>query len=412
MSYKKRTECAVCKSTNLKIIMEYGNVPLAGYFPKNLNSVLDFTYNMDLIYCEECSLVQTDSIIDGDVLFEDYRYMSSVGLSGHFKEVAKMLVEDFNPYNLLEIGSNDGVLLLPLVELGVDAIGVDPASNVVDVALSNGCNVFKDYFSENFVVRNQFEKKFDMIVANNCFAHIDGIHSIVRGAKLALSENGRMVIEVHYIKDLIEKNQYETVYHEHLYYYSVSSLHNLFEQYGMTIERVDRIPIHGGSIRVIISNQDKELNSSIISILTEEKKSGLTSFDHFKNFGDVSRQHINKIKNKVADLKKLGSKIVGYGASGRGNIFCKLCNLDSEQIDYIVDESPERVGRFTPNTGIPIVSKKVLDDDYPDYIFIFAWNYSKMIIDKLKGRGFKFIIAFPDLVIVEDSKELDETIFI
>jgi hypothetical protein len=367
---------------------------------------------MDLVYCEGCSLVQTDSIVGGDVLFEDYRYMSSIGLSGHFKSVAKMLVEDFNPSNLLEIGSNDGVLLLPLKELGVDAIGVDPAGNVVNVALGRGCNVFKDYFSDIFVVENQFEKKFDMIVANNCFAHIDDIHSIVKGSKLALKDGGRMVIEVHYIKDLIDMIQYETVYHEHLYYYSVSSLHNLFSQYGMTIERVDKIPIHGGSIRVIISNQKMELNSSVITVLNEEKKSGLTSFDHFRYFGDLSRNHIDKIKNKVENLRKSGSRIVGYGASGRGNIFCKLCDLTPKQIDYIVDESPERIGRFTPNTGIPIVSKEILDRDNPDYVFIFAWNYSKMIIDKLKNKGFKFIVAFPELMILEDSEGLDEKIFI
>ena len=412
MSYKKRTECAVCKNTELKTIMQYGEVPLAGYFPADLKSVKDFTYNMDLVYCEECTLVQTDSMVDASVLFEDYRYMSSIGLSGHFKSVAKMLVDDFNPKNLLEIGSNDGVLLLPLQELGVNAIGVDPASNVVDVAISRGCTVYKDYFSEEFVRRNGLENHFDMVVANNCFAHIDDIHSIVKGVKLALKPEGRMSIEVHYIEDLINKTQYETVYHEHLYYYSVTALHNLFKQYGMTVERVDKIPIHGGSIRVIVNNQQLELNNHIATILNEETELGLTSFNHFKYFGETSLNHINLVKKTISELKENGAKIVGYGASGRGNIFCKLCDLSADQIDYIVDESPERIDRFTPNTGIPIVAKSVLDADQPDYVFIFAWNYSKMIIDKLKDRGFKFIIAFPEIVIVEDSKELDGKVFI
>ena len=412
MSYKKRTECAVCRNKELKTIMKYGEVPLAGYFPSDLDTVMDFTYNMDLVYCESCTLVQTDSMVDASVLFEDYRYMSSIGLTGHFNSVAKMLVNDYNPKDVLEIGSNDGVLLLPLQELGVNAVGVDPASNVVDVAIEKGCNVYKDYFSEEFVKQNSLENSFDMIVSNNCFAHIDDIHSIVRGAKLALKADGRMSIEVHYIKDLINKTQYETVYHEHLYYYSVTALNNLFKQYGMTIERVDFIPIHGGSIRVIVNNQDLESSNQINKILSEERELGLTSFNHFKHFGDISVEHINSVKNTISRLKNSGAKIAGYGASGRGNIFCKLCNLTPDLIDYIVDESPERMWRFTPNTGIPILPKSELENNRPDYIFIFAWNYSKMIIDKLKGQGFKFIIAFPELVIVEDSKELDEKVFI
>lgn len=412
MSYKKRIECAVCGNKELQTIMKYGDVPLAGYFPNNLDAVADFTYNMDLVYCEQCTLVQTDSIVDAGVLFEDYRYMSSIGLTGHFKSVAKMLVDDFNPKEVLEIGSNDGVLLLPLQELGVNAVGVDPASNVVDVAIAKGCNVYKDYFSEEFVKQNNLENRFDMVISNNCFAHIDDIHSIVRGSKLALKTGGRMSIEVHYIKDLINKTQYETVYHEHLYYYSVTALNYLFKQYGMTIERVDFIPIHGGSIRVIVNNKDLELSNQVNEILSKESELGLTSFNHFKHFGEISIKHINSVKSMVSMLKESGAKIAGYGASGRGNIFCKLCNLTPDTIDYIVDESPERMWRFTPSTGIPIVPKEELENNQPDYIFIFAWNYSKMIIDKLKGRGFKFIIAFPELVTVEDSKELDENIFI
>jgi hypothetical protein len=147
-------------------------------------------------------------------------------------------------------------------------------------------------------------------------------------------------------------------------------------------------------------------------MLAKEVKDGLTSVDHFLQFGQKSTDHINRVKQLVSSLKADGARIVGYGASGRGNIFCKLCDFNPSQIDYIVDESPERIGRYTPSTGIPIVSKQTLDEDQPDYVFIFAWNYSKMIINKLQGRGFKFIIAFPEPIIVDSGDSLDPSIFI
>lgn len=412
MAYKKRQSCAVCGSKELHTIMDYGKVPLAGYFPDSIETVNDHQYDMQLQFCSSCSLVQTDSVIDADTLFKDYRYMSSIGLSGYFTGVAKLLVERYNPHKVLEIGSNDGVLLLPLSQF-VDCVGVDPAHNVVAVAKERGCNVIEDYFNDQFVIKHGFEGQFDIVVANNCFAHIDDIHAIVKGAKLALTpEHGRMVIEVHYIQDLIDKSQYETVYHEHLYYYSVNAMARLFEGYGMSIESVERIPIHGGSIRVVVKNVANQTSAGVLVFMQQEVALGLTSLQHFQQFGQQSVEHINGVKELVKRLKSKGARIVGYGASGRGNIFAKLCDFKPSQIDYIVDESPERIGRYTPSTGIPIVSKETLDNDQPDYVLIFAWNYSKMIINKLQGRGFKYIIAFPEPVVVESGDDLDPKIFI
>lgn len=410
--YKKREKCAVCGNEHLNTVMGYGDVPLAGDFPslEELNS--DKKYNLDLQFCSKCSLVQTNSIIEADNLFKDYRYMSSIGLSKHFTEVARLIKERYNPSNLLEIGSNDGVLLIPLMKLGINCVGVDPAINISKVAKEKGCNVYNDYFNENFVDKENLHNKFDYIVANNCFAHIDDIHSIVKGVKKALKPNGYFSVEVHYIRDLVEQNQYETVYHEHLYYWSITALRELFKQYDMTIVDVDEIPIHGGSIRVFIKNSVEDSNKKILEYYDKEEKLGLTSLSYFNDFGKSSLNHINEVKDLLKNLKTQGYKIAGYGASGRGNIFCNLCDITPNIVDYIVDESPERIGRFIAGTHIPIVSPQHMMENKPDYVFIFAWNYSKMIINKLKGNGYKYIVAFPKVTVINDGITLSEKLFI
>lgn len=410
--YKTRKECAICKNLSLQTIMEYGDIPLAGNFPTKDELGKDAKYDLKLLFCPNCSLVQTNSIIDSEILFKDYRYTSSVGLGKYFTEVANMFKEKINPKTVLEIGSNDGCLLKPLNDLGIETLGFDPAVNVAKLGIDRGCNIITEYFNEEAVLKYKIENYFDLVVANNCFAHIEDIHSIVRGVKKSLKKDGYFVIEVHYIRDLIKENQYETVYHEHLYYYSVTALNELFKEYGMTITEVEEIPTHGGSIRVFIKNSKEDVNEEILSIYSKEKELGLTSYPYFKDFKKKTLEHIEEVKKTLADIKKNNKKIIGFGASGRGNIFCSLCKITPDVVDYIVDESPERIGRYTAGTHIPIVPFYEIDKNKPDYIFIFAWNYAKMIISKLEGHDYKYIIAFPEIKIVETKDQLDDKLFI
>lgn len=407
--YKKRNCCAICGSSNLETIIKYGEVPLAGDFPSNDELSVERKFDMDLLFCEECSLLQTDSVIDSSTLFKDYRYMSSIGLSNHFTSVAKYLMKrfDLNPSSkILEIGSNDGVLLKPLMNLGLNPIGIEPAVNISKFSIENGCNVINDFFSEDTAKKYFEEKEFDLIISNNCFAHIDDIHGIVKGVNTTLKKNGFFVIEVHYVKNLISQLQYDNIYHEHIYYYSLTSLNNLFKQYGMTIVDFEEIPIHSGSIRVVVENSLVVPPQHVIERYDEEKKEGLTSLNYYKSFAQDVNLHIETIRQKLVEFKNKGFRVVGYGASGRANMLCNLANLDRTLVEYIVDESPERCGRFIAGKHIPIVDKKHLFENRPDYILIFAWNFSKMIIDKLKGNNFKYIIGFPHITIVENSEEL------
>jgi SAM-dependent methyltransferase len=380
-------------------IVYLGNVPLAGHFPKQSELSNVNRYDLSLMFCNECKLVQTDSIIDSDVLFKDYRYMSSIGLSEHFKSVADMYKDKFNLNNqhkILEIGSNDGVLLEPLIKLGLNVVGIEPAVNISNIAVSKGCNVVNDYFNEVTALK-YFQEKFDLIISNNCFAHIDNIRSVVRGVKNILKNDKYFVIEIHYLKNLIDELQYDFIYHEHLYYYSLNSLNNLFKQFEMTIVDFEEINIHSGSIRVYVKNSFEEVPDKVQYRLDMEIKHGLTDANYFKNFGAKIKSHIISIKNEIKYLKDKNFKIAGYGASGRGNMLLNMCNITYNDIDYIVDESPERVNRYIPGVNIPIVSKEQLLENTPDYIFIIAWNYFDTINKKIENIGLynmKYILPF------------------
>ncbi len=417
MEYRVRECCAICKNKELYNIISFGDVPLAGDFPSKQELQNDRKYELSLQFCPNCYLVQTDSVVNANRLFRDYRYMSSIGLAGHFTEVASLLKKRFNldsHSSVVEIGSNDGVLQKPFMDLGVRCVGFEPSVNISKVARDKGCEVINDFFNQGNVLKYIDFQSVDLVVSNNCFAHIDDIHSIVQGVKSILREKAFFVIEVHYVRKLIDQMQYDNIYHEHIYYYSLQALRKLFEQYGMTIVDFDEIPVHSGSIRVFVKNAAEPIPSKVAEKLEEEKEAGLTEQKYYAEFANRVREHVANIKAKLIELRSNGSMIVGYGASGRANMLCNLCGLSTDLINYIVDESPERCDRYIAGVHIPIVSRDFLlkDDPRPKYIFIFAWNYAKMIMDKLGEYSFVFILPFPEMRIVSRYSELKDFVSI
>ena len=403
LDYQKRKKCAVCESKKLDTILSLGSVPLAGNFPKK-EELLDVKiYDLNLLVCKNCGLVQTDSIISPDILFKDYRYASSVSLSGHFKSVADMLDNkyDLKNSNILEIGCNDGVLMKPLRDKGAIVLGIDPAENIVKNAKNDGLNVICDYFNYDNAVKYNFENKFDMVIANNSFAHIPDIRDILKGINYSLKANGTFIFEVHYLNSLIELNQWDNIYHEHMYYYSVTAIEYFMKIFNMKIVDFEEIINHSGSIRVYVQKLEDNISVKKVIDKIEDEKSLYIKID---DFSKNTKIHIQSIKDFIKEFGN--NKIIGYGSSGRANMFCNIIGLNENDIDYIVDESPERYNRYIPKSNIPIISKDEMMFD-ADYVFIFAWNYANMIMKKLEKYNFKYIIAFPKIQIVNNYDELE-----
>jgi len=410
--YRERTQCAICGNKKLTNILSYGDTPLAGEFLLKDQINKEELYPLCFLFCDNCYLFQTDGFIDPDILFKDYRYLSSVGLTKHFESVSKYLIDEFelnNHSSVLDIGANDGVLLLPLMKEGINAVGIDPAVNVTKIARDKGCNIITDYFNEDNAKKYFKESSFDVVTATNSFAHIENIHEIVAGVKWILKPTGAFVIEVHYIKNLIDQLAYDNLYAEHIYEYSLNSLKNLFSIHDMTIVDYEEIPVHAGSIRVVIKPGAQEVSEKVNYQLNYEKKLGLISLSGFKKFSERVHAHRESLHVFLKSIANDGKKIIGYGASGRANILAHLADINTNIVEYIVDESPERFGRYLSRTHIPIYDKNYLDNDpeKPDYILIFAWNFSKMIIKKLQDQNYNFIIPFPYPRIVNSVEDLD-----
>ena len=406
MEYTKRTSCAGCGNTELITLLDLGSVPFVGEFPSKVDLDNQTRWSLQLVFCDKCKLVQTDSLINPKVAFKDYKYLSSVSLSEYFKEVANVLDKKYNVKgkDILEIGCNDGVLLEPLCELGANAVGVDPSESV-EIAKQKGLKVHRGFFSYNSHVT--FENKFDLVLSNNAFAHIIDIHDVVKGVNHVLKPNGEFVFEVHYLKSLIVENQWDNIYHEHIYYYSLTALNNIFKQYDMTIIDYEIIPIHSGSIRVTVSNSKQETPQKVLDKIDLESVT-ICDLSYLTQYSIDVKQHISDF-NKM--FYNLGKNVIGYGASGRAGIFCSMTELDAHDIEFIVDESPQRAGRYLSGTKIPIVDfehLQITNDimDNIDVIFIFAWNYSKMIIEKTKHLNCKYLVAFPTVQLVDSYEEL------
>ncbi len=410
-SFTPRIECASCGSLEIQPFIDYGNIPLAGYFPKKDELERTEKYPLALLYCSFCHLVQTNGMVSPEILFKDYRYLSSVGLSEYFRGVAQHLQKRFalSPkHRIVEIGSNDGVFLAPMMEIGCDIIGYEPSANVSKIAQERGCNIINDYFSVETARQHFDEGEIDLLFAANCFAHIDNIKSIVHGMKYLLKPGGHAVIEVHYVRSLVDELQYDFVYHEHAYYYSVTSLSNLFARNGMTLIEFEEIPVHSGSLRIYVRNQKEPIPAGVQERLDEEL-GDVASWDHYGTFAQGVNRHKEDLMRLLRSIKDDGRRIVGYGASGRANVLCNFCGIGTDLVDYIVDESPERYGRYIPNQNIPIKKKEYFNEDNGiTYVLIFAWNFTKMIMDKLKDRNLNFIIPFPEPHIVQSITQVQD----
>ncbi len=411
---KHVNKCRICKSKDLIDVLDLTNQPIPnGFLTKIQLKEKEEKYPLAVCFCNHCSLMQLRYLVNPKVMFDNYLYIPSASKTriSHFKNLAQEIKEltKFNEKSLIiDIGSNDGSLLTEFKNLGARTLGIDPAENLVKVADLSGIETVNDYFDSQVakkIVRKYGKAK--AILATNVIAHINDLYEVMKGGEILLEDNGIFLMQFPYTLDLIEKNLFDTIYHEHLSYFSLKSLIVLAQNSDLEIFDIEKSDLDGGSLKVYWkkkSNKKRKVNiDKINKILNEEKAYGLYDVKTYQDFTN----RIEKLKNnsikKLTSLKKKGKTIVGYGAAAKANVLLNYFGIDKKLIDYIVDSTPYKQGRFTPGSHIPIYPESKIYETNPDYILIFAWNFSKEIMDKnrkFKNNGGKFIFIEPEIKIV------------
>jgi methylation protein EvaC len=406
--------CSFCDSKRLGLVMDFGEVGLAGAFLKPEQFATERTFPMRLRFCRDCYAVQVTDKIPADLLFQNYFYFSSsIGtLREHFAGYAAEVTRRFlDPPNatVLEFGCNDGVLLRPLADQSIrTVIGVDPASNVVATIDDSRVKVINDYFTES--VAHQVVAEYghvDLIMANNVYAHIPDIQGTTRAVAEALHPDGVFAFEVHYLGKVINELQYDMIYHEHLYYYSLLSVIKHLARYDMMVFDVKSISIHAGSMRFYACKKGGKHGGSISPAVTaleaEERSRGYDRYETYLEFSNTVAAHRDRLVGLLAQLRRDGHRIAGYGASGRANTMIQYCGINHDHLDYMIDDAPAKAGFFTPKSHFEIFPSSVLErDDRPDYLLVFAWSFFEEIRNKNSkylAKGGRMILPLPEVSI-------------
>ena len=408
----KLTKCRICSNENLHDVLSLGMMPLANNFLKKEQiSAPEFVSPLGVIFCANCGLVQLSHVVSPNIMFRDYVYIPSTSktLIHHFAELAKKTVEKFNlPGDSLvvDIGSNDGTLLKLFKTHKVKVLGIEPATNIAKLAEANGIETINDFFNQRTALKVVGNKgKAKVITGTNVFAHVNDLDGFLKGIDILLEDNGIFIIEVPYLPDLLEKIEFDTIYHEHLSYFSIKPLTRLVEKFKMEIFDVERIGIHGGSIRVFVKRASASgpVSESVANLLALEQERKLDSIETYLTFATEVASIKERLLELLKRLKSEGKRIVGYGAAAKGNTLLNYCKIGTDILDYIVDNIPYKQGRYTPGMHIPVVPEERLTQDRPDYALILAWNFAEEIMakqQKYKELSGQFIIPVPNPQIV------------
>lgn len=409
MSYVHKDICRICKGRDLTRILSLGEHPPVDNFTTAAGASAEKRYPLDVYFCNGCSLVQLLDVVAEDELFHgEYAYFSSASapLVEHFRSYADDLKREYLESGdlVVDIGSNDGALLQFFTD-GYRVLGVEPSGNVAEVARKKGIETLDGFFGVDMakqIVTTHGKAK--VISANNVFAHIDDLDEIVGAVGELLTDDGVFVSESHYLLDLIEHAEFDTVYHEHLCYYSVKPLRHLFERFGMEVCDVRRVATHGGSIRVYARKKsDTPVMPSVQELLDLEAQAGLHALERFSSFQKEVEAIREKLVSLVRGFRAEGKVVTAYGAPAKSGTLLNFCGFTAEDLKYVTDTTPHKVGLLTPGSHIPVVSPDILKSETPDYILLLAWNYKDFILKKeqaLRDRGTKFIIPIPKVEIV------------
>jgi len=410
----RRTDCRGCGSHDLELVFSLKPSPIGdAYVTSEQVNVPQPCYPIDLHMCKLCGLAQIVDIIDPNVLYGDYIYVteSSLGLKVHFRDYSQTVISRCNlkPGSLvIDIGSNDGTLLSNFQKAGMNVLGIEPASHIAKEANLNGINTLDEFLSPQLATSIVTEYgSARLITSNNVFANIDDLKSWVEAIKILLSDDGVYVFESFYLADVINNMVFDFIYHEHLSAFSVKPIKLLFESIGLELIVVEHVQTKGGSLRYYVQSSEGPLvdDGSVEKFLASENNEGLYNKETYLAYSKKINQLKEKTQNILAKVKSDGKSIAGFGAS----ITCTTLIYHfeiGEYIDYLVDDNPAKQGRFSPGLHLPVYVSKVLNEKKPDYVLVLAWRFAdpfiKMNRDYLEAGG-KYIIPVPEFKVIEND---------
>lgn len=403
-----RRDCRGCGAADLEKILELGPTPLANSF---LKSPAEFasepSYPLDLYFCERCSLLQLLDVVNPEVMFRHYLYVTgtSTTIAAHNREYAKTVSDllGLSDSDLVaEVASNDGSLLKCFKALGMKTLGIEPATNLAASARAAGIDTVNEFFSSPVSETIRAARgEARAVIGNNVFAHVDDPADFLDGCRRLVADDGLVTIEVPYVGELLDRVEYDTVYHEHLSYFSITSMLRLCERVGLRAVRIDHVAVHGGSLRVYMSRSRRDHADAVKAMeAAEHQPDGAADVRRYRKFAEDARAHRSALKSMLTDLRGQGVRLAGYGAPAKGNTLLNYCQIGTDLLPFTVDKNPLKVGMYTPGMHIPVREPEALMEgpDAPSAVLILAWNFAEEIMQQqaaFRARGGRFIVPIP-----------------
>ncbi len=405
--------CRSCGQTNLAPVLSLGHTPLANALLTEAQlAEPEATFPLDLVFCPDCHLVQITETVPPETLFRNYFYFSSFSdtMLKHAETLVSRLVETrrLGPDSLcVEIASNDGYLLQYYHQRGIPVLGIEPAENIAKVAQEQrGIRTLCEFFTQDLAAQLRARgERADVIHANNVMAHVADLNGFIAGIGLLLKDHGLAIVEAPYVQDMIEHVEFDTIYHEHLCYFSLSAVDHLCRRHGLQLVDVERLAIHGGSLRYVFGKQTAvadgthRVSAAVADLLQAESRLGMDQLAYYRTFAARVEQLRIDLVALLKDLKAQGKRIAAYGASAKGSTLLNYFGIGRETLEYVVDRSTVKQGHFTPGTRLPIVGPEVLLTDRPDHTLLLTWNFAEEILAQqtaYRQAGGRFIMPLPD----------------
>jgi SAM-dependent methyltransferase len=399
-------QCRSCAACSGELILDLGEQPLANNLlaPEDLAQP-EPRFPLRLAVCTECWLLQITDLVPPVELFSNYIYFSSYSdaWSQHAAECAARYRDEFAPNYVIEIASNDGYLLRHFAEANTPHLGIEPAENIATVAREKGIKTRTDFFTEKLAQELAAEKPADLILANNVFAHAPDINDFVAGLKTLLAPEGRAILEFPHAVKMIAQTEFDTIYHEHVFYFTLTALEPVFARHALRVTRAERTPMHGGSLRIFVQHDSHAANETVGVLRAEESKLGVDRLAYYRNFAANASAIRDQLCDQIAALKAEGKTLAAYGAAAKGSTLLNFCGITANDLGFVADRSPHKQGKLTPGAHVPIVPAEELSQRAPDVTLLLAWNFEDEILAQqqtYRDAGGKFLIPIPEVRLV------------